>query len=81
LLLFNQGQYAKAEIIKFSPDATLTDPYNLSSISNETEYFISDIELADPSIGARFDMLAVRWLASDRKDGNHCKAVLIEMKY
>jgi hypothetical protein len=54
---------------------------NRSSISNETEYFIIDIEFEDSSIGARFDMLAVRWPASERKDGNKCRAALIEMKY
>lgn len=52
---------------------------NLSSISNETEYFILDIEYSD--IGVRFDMLALRWLASSRKNGRNCRAALIEMKY
>ncbi|MCB2215705.1 MAG: hypothetical protein KQH59_06535 [Desulfobulbaceae bacterium] len=54
---------------------------NDSTISNASEYFISDIEFADSELGARFDMLAIRWLASQRKDGNKCKAALIEMKY
>ena len=54
---------------------------NHSAISNETEYFVSDIEFADTSLGARFDILAVRWLASDRKNGGNCRAVLMEMKY
>lgn len=54
---------------------------NYSSISNESEYFISDIEFADTGIGARFDILAVRWLASQRKNGSKCVPVLIEMKY
>lgn len=54
---------------------------NYSSISNESEYFVSDIELADSSLGARFDMLAIRWLASKRKNGSNCQAALIEMKY
>ncbi|MCB2216972.1 MAG: hypothetical protein KQH59_12960 [Desulfobulbaceae bacterium] len=54
---------------------------NDSTISNTSEYFISDIEFADSELGARFDMLAIRWLASQRKDGNKCKAALIEMKY
>ena len=52
---------------------------NCSSISNETEYFIPDIEVADPL--GRFDMTAIRWLAKDRKDGGKCRAALIEMKY
>ena len=54
---------------------------NFSTISNESEYFISDIEFADSGLGARFDMLAIRWLASQRKKGSNCRAALIEMKY
>jgi hypothetical protein len=54
---------------------------NNSTISNESEYFISDIEFADRSLGARFDMLAINWTASQRKDGNKCHAALVEMKY
>lgn len=54
---------------------------NFSSISNQTEYFITDVEFADSSISARFDMLAVRWAAADRKDGRKCRVALIEMKY
>jgi hypothetical protein len=54
---------------------------NRSPISNESEYFVTDIEFADSDIGARFDMLAVRWPASARKDGSNCRATLIEMKY
>jgi len=52
---------------------------NCSSISNETEYFIADIETTD--IVGRFDMMAIRWLAKDRKNGSKCVAALIEMKY
>lgn len=54
---------------------------NNSTISNESEYFISDIEFNDASIGARFDMLAIRWRTADRKNGNKCRAAFIEMKY
>jgi hypothetical protein len=54
---------------------------NHSTISNESEYFILDIEFADSGLGARFDMLAIRWLASQRKNGSNCRAALIEMKY
>jgi hypothetical protein len=54
---------------------------NCSTISNESEYFILDIEFADSDLGARFDMLAMRWLASQRKDGRCCRPALIEMKY
>lgn len=54
---------------------------NYSSISNETEYFIVDIEVADSGLSARFDMLAVRWLRTDRKREGVLLPVLIEMKY
>jgi hypothetical protein len=54
---------------------------NYSIISNDSEYFISDIEFADSDINARFDMLAVRWLASQRKNGSNCRIALMEMKY
>ncbi|MGO9620042.1 MAG: hypothetical protein ACLPT6_01380 [Desulfobaccales bacterium] len=54
---------------------------NYSTISNESEYFITDIEFADSGLGARFDMLGIRWLAKERKDGSNCKAALMEMKY
>lgn len=53
---------------------------NNSSISNESEYFVSDIEVAIPHL-ARFDITAIRWLAKDRKTGKRCRAALIEMKY
>ncbi len=52
---------------------------NNSTISNESEYFISDIEVAEPY--ARFDIMAIRWLAAQRKNGSNCKVALIEMKY
>ncbi|MDD4017939.1 MAG: hypothetical protein PHV28_08335 [Kiritimatiellae bacterium] len=54
---------------------------NDSTISNESEYFISDIEFADSELGARFDILAIRWLATQRKKGSKCKPAFIEMKY
>jgi hypothetical protein len=53
---------------------------NFSSISNGTEYFIADIEFAEPEIGARFDMLAFKWPVQNRKSGN-VHLALIEMKY
>ncbi len=54
---------------------------NRSAISNGTEYFITDIEYADMKQGARLDMLGLRWLSADRKDGSRCTPVFIEMKY
>lgn len=54
---------------------------NHSNTSNDSEYFVSDIEFADSNLNARFDMLAVRWLASHRKNGSNCRVALIEMKY
>ncbi|MBC8413982.1 MAG: hypothetical protein ISR96_12545 [Nitrospira sp.] len=54
---------------------------NFSNIANQSEYFISDIEFADSEIGARFDILALRWLASERKSITDCRPALIEMKY
>ncbi len=47
----------------------------------KTEYFITDIEFFESSIGARFDLLAIQWPADERKHGRNCKAALIEMKY
>ncbi|SAL03586.1 hypothetical protein AWB77_06823 [Caballeronia fortuita] len=52
---------------------------NQSVISNETDYFIADIEYAHGS--ARFDMLAIRWLTKDRKFTNRFRLAVIEMKY
>ena len=54
---------------------------NLSNISNKTEYFITDIEFADSSIKARLDILALRWVATERKKTNRCRPAFIEMKY
>ena len=54
---------------------------NRSKISGETEYFITDIEFSDSNIGARFDILAIKWPANGRKDGKNCTASFIEMKY
>jgi hypothetical protein len=54
---------------------------NYSNISNTSEYFVTDIEFADRELNARFDVLAVRWLASGRRDGSRCRVALMEMKY
>lgn len=54
---------------------------NFSPLSNQSEYFVSDIEFADSNLGARFDILALCWLASQRKNTSNCRPVFIEMKY
>ena len=54
---------------------------NFSTISNESEYFIVDIELAGALPNAKFDMLAVRWLSRERARSATLVPTLIEMKY
>lgn len=54
---------------------------NISSLANFSEYFITDIEYASPGSRVRFDMLGLRWLASQRKSTKHCRPVIMEMKY
>jgi hypothetical protein len=54
---------------------------NNSPVANSSEYFITDIETADNSLGCRLDMLAVCWPAPERKKENHCRPAFIEMKY
>ena len=54
---------------------------NLSSVANETEYFVIDIELAGVVESAKFDMIAVRWLSHQRARPEALVPVLIEMKY
>lgn len=52
---------------------------NYSSISKNTEYFISDIEVSETF--GRFDLIGFKWLVSQRKKGSKCKVALFEMKY
>ncbi|KRQ07490.1 hypothetical protein [Bradyrhizobium manausense] len=54
---------------------------NRSAISNATEYFITDVEFADPDQGAKLDMVGFKWPRNHRKDETRCTPVLIEMKY
>ena len=55
---------------------------NSSTISNKSEYFITDVEYAtDRDLNARFDMVGVRWLSSDRSKMGALRPVLVEMKY
>ena len=52
---------------------------NYSRISNETDYFIIDIEADYRNIG-RFDFVACKWPRDKRKNDN-VQLVLMEMKY
>jgi hypothetical protein len=54
---------------------------NRSGLANQTEYFVTDIEFASTELRARFDMLGVKWLSTDRQTARHCRPVLFEMKY
>jgi len=53
---------------------------NFSSLANQTDYFIVDIEAAYP--GARFDLLAAKWPATQKARRNDkVSLAFIEMKY
>ena len=54
---------------------------NIGKIASATDYFICDIEYANPN--GRFDMVAVHWpsSASQRKRGAELELVLIEVKF
>lgn len=54
-----------------------------SIISNSTDYFVTDIEYANSSIQARFDIIAIKWISSvaARKKTENCRLALIEMKF
>ena len=54
---------------------------NYSPIAGKTHYFIVDIEIAGILPGARYDMLAVRWLSHERNLPGALVPALIEMKY
>lgn len=54
---------------------------NSSSISNESDYFISDIEVSESNTRARFDMTAIKWPTTKRRSGDNCRIAFIEMKY
>ena len=54
---------------------------NLSSISIESEYFITDIEFSPPGSMMRVDMLAIHWPANKRKSIKYCRPAIIELKY
>ncbi|MGI6450476.1 MAG: hypothetical protein ACOX3R_09315 [Desulfitobacteriia bacterium] len=54
---------------------------NYGSTANDTDYYICDIEYANPN--GRFDMVAVKWpsTAPARKRTNNLDLAFIEMKY
>jgi len=54
---------------------------NNSIISNDTDYFITDLEYS--STNSRFDLIGIKWKSSSskRKNVHHCQLILIEMKY
>lgn len=54
---------------------------NYTKLSNSTDYFITDIEIADQELKAKFDMSAIQWLGANRKKCDTCRPVFIEMKY
>lgn len=56
---------------------------NYSNISNDTDYFIADIEYANKENGSRFDMIAVKWPSTgkDRRDPTNTRLSFIEVKF
>lgn len=56
---------------------------NLSNISSDTDYYISDIEYADPGNNSRFDMVGIKWLSTSpsRKNRSSPSLALFEVKY
>lgn len=53
---------------------------NYSRISNETEYFVIDMEASYPEVGGKFDIVACKWTAAARRE-DHVQLVLMEIKY
>lgn len=56
---------------------------NYGSISNDTDYYIADIEYANVENNSRFDMVAMKWLSTskERKNPKDLKIAFIEVKY
>lgn len=56
---------------------------NCSSVSNDTDYYIADIEYANNESKSRFDLVGVKWLSnkSDKKNSHNLKLAIMEMKY
>ena len=51
--------------------------------SNETDYFIADIEYANTENGSRFDLIGIKWPSTGpaRKKGKVTTLAIMEMKY
>ena len=56
---------------------------NSTSLANDTDYYIADIEYANSQNGSRFDMLAVKWPSTSvaRKNSLGLSLSFIEVKY
>jgi hypothetical protein len=52
---------------------------NFSATSEETDYFIADLEYQIP--GSRFDMIAVKWPENERERNDKIQLALVEVKY
>jgi hypothetical protein len=55
---------------------------NCSTVSQGTDYFITDIEYANSENHSKFDMLAVKWKSgSERRTGKKASLSFVEVKY
>lgn len=56
---------------------------NYSRISNDTDYFIVDMEVLDSENGSQFDLIAIKWPSekSAKKTGKEISLAIMEMKY
>lgn len=56
---------------------------NMSPISGDTDYFVSDIEYANSENKSRFDMTGIKWLSNSegRKNTNAPNLSIFEVKY
>ncbi|MBP8031158.1 MAG: hypothetical protein KAY70_01455 [Acetobacterium sp.] len=56
---------------------------NNSSISNDTDYYIADIESSNTDNGSRFDLIGIKWASTGpaRRTAKDISLVLMEMKY
>ena len=54
---------------------------NFSTISKQSEYFVTDIEFTNPDKKTRIDILTLKWPAGQRTNTDALRPALIEMKY